>query len=77
MGFGGVVAALLLVLILAAVYAFVIHKDDKPNTAPRRAANPQRHKQRDDAVESLLDRGRAAARHRRHGRPADVHGDRR
>lgn len=29
MGFGGAVAALLLVLILAAVYAFVIHKDNK------------------------------------------------
>jgi hypothetical protein len=29
MGFGGVIAALLLVLILAAVYAFVIHKDNK------------------------------------------------
>ena len=29
MGFGGAVAALLLVLILAAVYAFVIHKDGK------------------------------------------------
>ena len=29
MGFGGAVAALLLVLVLAAVYAFVIHKPDK------------------------------------------------
>jgi hypothetical protein len=36
MGFGGAVAALLLVLILAAVYAFVIHKDNKTQqSAPR------------------------------------------
>ena len=40
MGFGGAVAALLFILVLAAVYAFVIHK---PDTMDAQLAEPRNH----------------------------------